>query len=422
LKLGEDSPNFNFQGRIYFSEVKKMTENESMFNSYGDVWGIWSGMTSSWTKAMENFSGAFKVGKEGNGFNPWHSLEGWNKAGDQAVEMLKKISLPHESMEDLNKALAKGTDSYRKIWDSYIRNALHLFKEGYQMDVRSLVGEEIDTDNFFEALNDAYHDVSATVVDALKGTPFEGIKEIDDAVKKSLDMFSNERETTKALIKDLAEFKTNMAKLSATAAGEAANAFSDVKEKGTLSLDVYKEMVALWAETCKRSMDRVGATAGMPTFLLSECQKMMENSVCLAGKNIDVLTTWMEISLKSSQAVAKSAEEIGMFAGEVFKGMTEKESPSQTALYKKWAETLEKATRDLIEGTHFNGSIPKFITLSTDCIKSANEHCKNVAFLPYAIKTDMSSAMGTPETDAVRMPLPKQLPPVPTQAPPEQAV
>jgi hypothetical protein len=353
---------------------------------YNNAFHSWSDAMNSWTKTAEGMSEGFK---SNNGFKWWGS---WSETGKIFAEMMETLPLPYEPMKNMNESLRENVRAYRTICDNCMKNAVNIVREGYRLDVKIIAGEEPETDAFFEALNCAYDDIACTMADTLKESPLKGVKDINEAIKKSLDTFSDERNTARAVFKEMMNFNAKMAKLSLSAMKEATNALNDVKEKGTVSLEAQKDMMEAWGESLKRTMDIFGF---LPPGLAPECKDSLDNSVCIAAKNLDVITAWLEINLKSSQAIARSGDNIRKFSEDMFKEFKKGEMPQHQELYKKWGKAFGETMNTLIEGVHFNGSIPKFINVCTDCVKSANEHYRNVISFPYKMNEEPRSALMT---------------------------
>jgi archaellum component FlaC len=349
-----------------------------IFESYNTALKSWSDMMGSWTRKMEDFSGAFNPSGNSNGF-------GWISLGKTFTEMMDRLPLPYGPMKNMNETLAKSLDSSRKIYDSYLKNMMAVIKERYEIDLKSVAGDDPETDRFFDAIHRAYEDISATAVESLKDTPFEGVKEIDDAVRQSLETLSEERQMVRALFKEITAFKAQVAKLSSLAMKEAASAVTDVKEKGTLSVDACKEM----ADACGNTLNRSLEIFGLPDPLTAEYKNAVNGAVRLAEKNLDVFTAWLEINLKSTRAMTGCAEDVCKFTEEIFKESKEGKVPSQEVFYKKCADVCEESLRKLVKGTHFNGSIPRFIEAYTDYLKSVRGHYRKIMVIPYGINMNL---------------------------------
>ncbi len=352
-----------------------------IFEFYNNAFKSWSDMTGLWTRKMEDFSGAFNPSGNGKGFG----FQNWTNSGKYFTEMMDSLPLPYGPMKNMNETLAKSLDSSRKIYDSYLRNMMTVIKERYEIDLKSAAGNEAETDRLFDVMRRAYEDISVTAVESLKDTPFEGVKEIDEAVKQSLEALSEERQMIKALFKEAVAFKTQVAKLSSSAMKEAAGAITDVKEKGTISVDACKEM----ADVCGNTLNRSLEIFGLPEPVVTEYKGAVNGAVSLTAKKLDVFTAWLEINLKSTQALTGCAEDVCKFTEEVFKESKEGKVPSQELLYKKCADVCEESLRKLIKGTHFNGSIPRFIERYTDYLKSVKEHYRKIMAIPYGINMNL---------------------------------
>lgn len=334
----------------------------------------WSDFMSSWGKS---FGDVFKIGENDKPF--------WSSAN--FTEIMDRMPLAYGSVKTMNEALTKGIGSYKKISDSYVRNMMDVAARGYALDMEILTGKEAEADKFLETLNQAYEDIATTVVDALKDTPFKGIKEVDEALKNSLDSLSDERKMARSLFKEVANFNAKIAKLSVSAMNEAMTALTDVEGKGSVSVESYKDMMDVCGQSLKQSMDILD----LPAPVLSEYQESVDNAVTMAAKNLDVLTSLLEIPLRSNQAIGRSALDIPKFGQDIFDEMKEGKPVSQEEFIKRWNQLCETATGNFIESAHFNGSIPKFINVCTDYLKSVNEHYRTMMSLAYKNKEKAES-------------------------------
>lgn len=103
-------------------------------------------------------------------------------------------------------------------------------------------------------------------------------------------------------------------------------------------------------------------------------------SVDLAGRNFDIMMDWMELNLKTSQALGESTVELCKSAASVISDY--KEEPEKPVV-QTWAESLKNTTLSFIENSQFFISIPKFIESCGVCMKLTATHYKRLAALPY---------------------------------------
>lgn len=297
-----------------------------------------------------------------------------------------------EKAKQLNDVYAKGIKTYIKACDNAMSGTLEITKKGFEAGRKSMAGEEIDMD-MFEELKSAYKKSLDCMEDVLKETPFEGIKDIDDAVRKSLDSFSDEQKSIKAALKEMASFNTKMANLSVTAVKETMNSLSDAKEKGTISLDGYKKIIGEYGKALKKALKN----ADCPVAGLPEYSDKIDDAISLANKNLDVFLAWAEISLKSTRALNKSAEEICKTGESAFL----LKDCDAGGFYKAWTGAFESAARDFIDNAKYNESIPNFLTNCSDYMKLAGEQYKK-AMTPPAFVTEGEFTKITKELDELK--------------------
>jgi hypothetical protein len=309
-----------------------------------------------------------------NWFESYNStLNSWSETLIDSTRNFSNV-FGDQGAGNVNEAFTKGVNSYMKMYDSTIKNATSVLKEGFEAGRKTLKGEDVKADEFFETLKKACDDAVACVSETLKETPFEGIKEIDEAIKKSMDSFSDEQKAAHAFLSEIFEFNTKLAKLSATAVKETGNALKEAKE-GEISIDGYKSILNEYGETIKRALDKYD----VPAALLPEYKANIDGAIELANKNIDLLGSWIEINLKSAKAMSESASEIYKVDENIFTGA---KITSPDALIKMWRKPYDKASRDFVEKAQLNESIPKFIEIWSDYIKSTGEHYRKMMTLP----------------------------------------
>jgi hypothetical protein len=129
---------------------------------------------------------------------------------------MKNTPSPFETMKRMNGTATKGF----KIYGAWLEYLDSVTDKGFEVGCDAIAGEEIKVDTFFKTFREAYDNFTEHVTDTFKDTPFEGIKEIDKAVKKTLDFFSPEQEGVTGLLKNMCEFNNNMINLSVSAMGD----------------------------------------------------------------------------------------------------------------------------------------------------------------------------------------------------------
>ncbi|QTA88732.1 hypothetical protein [Desulfonema magnum] len=128
---------------------------------------------------------------------------------------IKNAPSPFEAMKNMNGTATKGF----KIYGAWLKYVNSVTDKGFETGCDAIAGEEIKVDTFFKTFREAYDNFTDQVTDAFKDTPFEGIKEIDKAVKKSLDVFSHEQKEATGFLKNMCEFNNNMIDFSLSAMG-----------------------------------------------------------------------------------------------------------------------------------------------------------------------------------------------------------
>jgi hypothetical protein len=328
--------------------MAKKAKNEA-FETSTDAFRFWSENALS---SMKSFSDMFKFGEQDNA-------------------------------DQMNEAFTKNIRSYMKMYDSSAKGMLEFARKSFEAGRKSLAGEEMQIDVWFETIDKSREDAAAYMTDILSDTPFEGMKEIDKAIRQSVDSFSDEQKSIRAFVREICDLNAKLAKLSMTAVKESANPVNAIKEDGTVATDAYKKLVNEYGDTFKKAFEKIE----VPEALKSGYRERIDHSVNLANKNLELAAAWVEINLKAAKAAGKTMSETAMGAEKPF-AFGEKEAWED--IYNSWKDVYEKTIRNFVESAQYDTSIPKFIGELAGYAKFTGEQFKKAMAIPtYAKEEDL---------------------------------
>lgn len=331
--------------------MAKKAKNEAIEMS-NDTFKFWSENALS---SVKSFSDMFKFGEQNNA-------------------------------NQMNEAFTKNIRSYMKMYDCSSKGMLEIMRESFEAGRKSITGEEMEIDALFATIDKARGEAAAYLTDILSDTPFEGLKEIDKAIKQSVNSFSNEQETAKAFVREICGLNAKLAKLSVAAMRESANTVTAIREDGTVTTEAYKKLVNEYGDTFKNAFEKMAQFEIGPVPVMAGYREKIDNTVTLANKNLEIAASWIEMNLKAAKAVGKTITEKIALSGEKTLAIGEKEAWED--LFKSWREIFEKTTREIVASAQYDVSIPKFIGELADYMKMAGEQCKKAMAIPTYAKAE----------------------------------
>lgn len=269
------------------------------------------------------------------------------------------------SMAKINKAVSKGITSSVEIYDAWLIGMDSLIDEGCKISRKMFRGETIETDRLSDLFREVYDNLSSSIVKSLEETPFESLKEIDNAIKNSLDSLSEEKKIFKELLEDTLNFRSEMIKIFKLSNGNFSQTYSDMlKGKVDFSDDDLHNMIRLYQKTIEHSADMLCILA----ILNPGCKPSVDETISWAKKTAGIFASWMELTLKPYKEGGKYTMEFYMLLDEALN-----EGNSIEALYKKWVETMDKAKEIFVKNPSYYENISEFISKNTEFIKSTME-------------------------------------------------
>jgi hypothetical protein len=118
--------------------------------------------------------------------------------------------IPFEAMDNTKRMVNKGMDVYR-AWLGYLDAVTD---KGFELGYETISGQEVNVDSFFETLREAHDDFTKQIADTLNDTPFKGLNDIGQAMKQTMDPFSEQQEMAIGFFKELCDINTKMFNLS----------------------------------------------------------------------------------------------------------------------------------------------------------------------------------------------------------------
>lgn len=354
------------------------------FEMYSKGSKSWMDAFSSWTKINESFPQTFKGADMGMWFKPyWDRAEDWGKVYGNFASTLKTMPLPYSSMKDTSDGMTKGFNSYVKVYDAWFKTVDALAREGSEMTQKMTRGEPVESRGLFESARKAYDNVSAAWVESLKDSPFAGAKDIDQAVKNSLDSFTDEQRTAAQYTEEMLNLSMKTMNLSSTTMKEASEAMTEMYEKGTISGAGYNKMADAYAEALKRSSEMLR----FPVMIAPGYKDITDDATGWSKASMELGTSWMEASIKITQGMARSWSEVYKASEDTFK---EAKMTSADEFYRKMTEAWSKATEIMVKNSQLNESVPKFISCYTGWVKATNSLYQTITTSPFPTKEDFS--------------------------------
>jgi hypothetical protein len=348
----------------------------------------WLDFYNTWAKTMDSFPQTFRGVGMGSWFQPsWSNMAEWTKLYTGFTDRAKPMPLPFGSVNDTSEAVAKGMNSYVKIYNAWLKGMDSVAREGCGIGWEASAGEEVDTAKFFETMKTTFAGITASVVESLKDTPFAGLEGPAKVVKEALDSLPAEQEMTRELFQELLSFSVRTKSLSIETMKEVSKTYADMLEKGTISDSGYKNLIDAYGETLKHSVEILREKAA----LLPGYTDIADDATSWAKADLGLSISWLEMNLKLYQGIANSSKDISKTAEELFKG--EKIS-SADEYHKRWVEAYQQASDILVKDSQFSENIHKFMSGYTEWMKSTNKLYRSVMTPPYAAKEDIDRVSG----------------------------
>ncbi len=360
------------------------TGKQSMdpFEFYSRASKYWMDNFNSWAESAGSFSRTFRGVDPESWFKPsWSNMTEWTRMYTGFTNMAKMMPLPFASMKDASEAVAKGVNSYVKIYNAWLKGMDSVAREGYEIGQKASAGGEVETDQFFETIKATFDNVTASVVESLKDTPFAGVNGMGQVVKEALDSLPTDQKAAKEFLRELFSFSVKMKNLSTETMKEIGKTSAEMLEKGPISDSGYKNLIDAYGETLKHYVEILREKA----VLLPGYQDIPDDATSWAKADLDLSISWLEMNRKLYQGIAKSSKDISTTAEELFKG--EKIS-SADEFQKRWVEACQQALDVPVKDAQFSENIHKLMNSYAEWMKSTNKLYRSVMTPPYVAKED----------------------------------
>lgn len=268
--------------------------------------------------------------------------------------------LPFGSMQNMDKSLTEN-EAYHKILGS-MRD---LILEGFRAELTVIKCNEMDMEKLFKAFKAVCDNIMDSMAD-IPGVPsFMGMEDIRLTAMKPFASFPDAQRITGEFLEELFDFNSEIRTVWASAMKPSAKIYRDMRESGDISLDIYRQMAEVCAETSKHFVGLMG----FPSAFQQGYNDIVDDTANLAEKNLDVFVSALEIPLKLNQAAAKSGQEIFSSAWNAFM-----EGKIADEIFIISGKTCEKAMHKYMKHSQVSVSIPKFINSWRDFTRAANEN------------------------------------------------
>jgi hypothetical protein len=382
-----------------------------IFEYYTKASKYWMDMFNSWSKtvggAPQQFGG---VGPETWLKQPWSNMEGWTKLYERFTDMAKAMPFSFASMKNSSEAVAKSMDSYVKTYNTWLKGMDSVLAEGYSIAEKIGLGEDVETDKFFDTMKTTYNNITVTVVELLKETPFAGLEGLDKVVMDALNAIPEDQTMAREFLKEMISFSTKMTSMSSEVMKEVNKTSGDMLANGTISGEGYKKLIKKYGDTLKHSVEVLREKAAVvPGY-----KGMADEATNWAKTNLDLSVSWLEMNLKLYQGIDKSFKDISNKAQELFKG---ENISTADDFQKKWVEVYKNSLDVFIDETQFSENIHNLMNNYADSMKSTNELYRSLMTSPYVAKDDFNKVFNDLEKvkKSVKKQASKKVKDVPTE-------
>jgi len=344
----------------------------------------------SWANAFGSFGRAWAPPEAGRRtgmetwFQPWWNyMDYWARWSKGFGEMTRLMQIPFESMRYYTEAWARSVDMYRRYYEAWMRSTDKLTRLGAEVGRQLYAGERPDPNRFFDTLRQSYDEWTQGIVDSMKDTPFAGIREIDQAVKRAIDSFPGEQHLARDFTRLWFDFYIEAIKLSNSAWTEATRSFAELMEKGAVSPESYSGLLDSYSSTMKQGMEVIRPVSA----LFPGYKRVIDNFVEWAKGSVDVSACWLDVNLRLQKATRDSYLAMYRAGQEVFGNGNAAPTPGE--MFRRWSEVYDKAASTFVDSSQVFTSVPQMIEQYTRCSQSAFNLWRDALVPPFASKEDV---------------------------------
>lgn len=362
--------------------AKETTEAAGDF--YSRAFKSWANTFGSFGRAWAPREETGRMGME-SWLQPWWSyMDYWARWSSGFGEWARMMQIPFESTRYYTEAWARGIDMYRRYYEAWTRSTDRLARLGTEVGRQLYSGDKPDPNRFFDTLREAYNEWSQGIVDSMGDTPFAGVKDIDQAIKRGMDSFPGEQHAAKDFLRLWFDFSIEAIKLSNRAWTEATRAFSEMMEKGTLSPESYGGMLENYSQTMKRGIEVIRPSSA----LFPGYTRVIDNFVEWAKGNVDVSTCWLDVNLRLQKAASDSYTAMYR-AGQEFFGDGSATGATPDEMFRRWSGAYGKAASTFVDSSQVFTAVPQLVEQYTRCAQSTFGLWRDTMVPPFASREDL---------------------------------
>jgi hypothetical protein len=343
-----------------------------------DMFEMWDRTVKSWVDFYGSYGKAIGGFGSGTAFN-MPGMENWSRMYSAFMDMAKGMPMPFQLSKDLNEAFSKGMGNYQKAYDAWMRGMAGIAKEAYDISRKVLAGDKVDAGKFFEAVRSSYAGVNTAILDSLKDTPFEGVKNVEEATEELLSSMPEDQARSREFLEKLLNLNIKAMNASIAAMRQANKSFAQLLETGAVTGDGYEAFRDSYGKIIEETVESLS---------LSEtsrgAKEIADDVAAWAKASMDLATGWSEMTFKLYDGLSKSSAKM---ANENMLKETKIESPDQ--LYGFWMGISRDVMATLVDNTAYYENLSRFVRTYTDWIKAGNKLYRDAATPPSVTKDDI---------------------------------
>lgn len=304
-----------------------------------------------------------------------NTLKTWSGVLGLRNGKAQTFPLPFVSVTGISKSAFRNMTSSVEICNAWLRGLDGLVGESFEVSRKIVRGEQVETDGLTKTLRGAYENVAASMIKTLEDTPFnEGVKEIDQAVKKTMDSLTEEQEVMKEFLQEVFSFGSKTVNLFKSSNGDRADMFTEML-KGRLLMpgNDYKRTIEAYERILRHLTE-----AFRPLAALNPVYKdAVDDITAWAEKNAGISRSLLEANLEQNGELRSVTMEFYKLVDD-----TLKQGDSLEDFYKKWVVAMEKARKIYMKDPQSYKIISEFINNNTEFIKSTMKLYQDTNDLP----------------------------------------
>jgi glycogen debranching enzyme len=351
------------------------------FKPFADPSAMFKDFQGKLTDMMENLTGAFKAGDQAFDWKMGASMDQAEKGMDAIIKM---VPMTEATRRDLMDRFRQACRSFEKVYEKYMDISSDLAREGLRINQAWMKGEAAGAMDLQNAITGAAEEMAECIGDCLTDTPFESLKSLDRTMKKSFSSFSNEEKMARAFFSEMTALGDNIARLSVAAVKDPAGMMEMKKE---IDAAAFIESMAKISDAVAGTQKRLAEIAALPEPAITKYNETADNLADLSKKQLEILKAGIQIPAKCFYALADTA---GGIQSQVREIVEEGKPASPERFFTQWMETVEDITRDTIEKSGLEQTIPRFFNTYAGMLDTARAHFRNAMVLPYVTHPELN--------------------------------